>query len=68
MTKKSKQKLTPVHIKALQMAVHEAEAWRGTLIGNPDPTPLQQFDAYIAIAKQALRIVVKNYKVKRKPL
>lgn len=47
--------MKPSHIKALAWAVDEAEGWRGSLTGNPDPVPLAEFDAKIAQAKAALR-------------
>lgn len=47
--------LTNTQVDALTWAVREAEGWRGSLIGNPDPQPLQIFDAKVVKAKQALR-------------
>lgn len=49
--------LYPRHVKALAWAVREAEAWRGNLVGNPDPRPLAAFDAQVKQAKEALKIV-----------
>lgn len=45
------------HIKALAFAVREAEGWRGSMTGNPDPEPLREFDARIKEMKEALRVV-----------
>lgn len=47
--------LTKAEYRALRWAISQAEDWRGTLIGNPDPQPLEHFDAYIAFAKRALK-------------
>lgn len=49
--------LFPRHVRALARAVKEAESWRGSLVGNPDPQPLEDFDVFIAEAKEAMRIV-----------
>jgi hypothetical protein len=49
------------HVKALQRAVAEAACWRGNLIGNPDPYPLEEFDKHIATAREALKIVRQTY-------
>ncbi len=46
--------MKPRHIKALRRAVDEAEVWRGSMTGNPDPEPLEEFDAFIAEAREAL--------------
>lgn len=47
--------LTKQELRMLRWAVREAAAWRGTLVGNPDPVPLQDFDACIKIAKTAVK-------------
>ncbi|WP_281686406.1 hypothetical protein [Pseudomonas citronellolis] len=49
--------LFPRHVRALARAVEEAEAWRGSMVGNPNPGPLEAFDKFIKEAKQAMRIV-----------
>lgn len=41
----------------LAWAIDEAETWRGTMVGNPDPEPLAEFDAMIEEAREALRTV-----------
>lgn len=51
--------LTLRHIKTLRRAVDEASGWRGSMTGNPDPAPLEEFDAFIAEAREAIREVVK---------
>ena len=45
------------HRKALRRAVSEAEGWRGSMTGNPDPAPLEEFDAFVREAKEALTIL-----------
>lgn len=49
--------LTHGDVKALARAVSEAAGWRGSLVGNPDPEPLKEFDAFIKRARLALRKV-----------
>jgi hypothetical protein len=49
--------LKPMHIRALQLAIDEAAVWRGTLMGNPDETDLEEFDKFIATAQTALDLV-----------
>ena len=49
--------LKPKHLKALKRAIDEAECWRGSLVGNPDPADLNEFDRFITTAKAALLIV-----------
>lgn len=49
--------LTATDIRALAWAIDNAEDWRGSMTGNPDPEPLREFDAAIAKAKAALRKV-----------
>lgn len=44
-------------LKALADAIDSAEGWRGTLVGNPDPVPLELFDAEIARMRAALAAV-----------
>jgi hypothetical protein len=51
--------LRPMHLKALRRAVREAQDLRGSMTGNPDPTPLAEFDAFIQTAKRALTLVKK---------
>lgn len=50
-------KLTRREFKFLNWAIGEAAAWRGSLVGNPDPTQLKNFDACIAECKRALKKV-----------
>lgn len=50
------------HIDALQRAIDEAEVWRGTLTGNPDPTALEEYDAFIATARAGLKEVRAVYR------
>jgi hypothetical protein len=45
------------HLNALKRAIDEAEGWRGQLIGNPDPGPLEEYDGFIAEARVALKSV-----------
>lgn len=40
---------------AVQWAVEQAKVWRGSLVGNPDPEPLNVFDTMIARAEKALQ-------------
>lgn len=54
------ERLTQSELRALSRAVSEAEAWRGSMTGNPDPGPLEEFDAFVAKAKQALKKVRRN--------
>ena len=49
--------LTLHDIRLLKWCVNEAETWRGTMVGNPDPAPLAAFDARIATARAAIRKV-----------
>ena len=48
-------RLTTRQWRALRWAVREAAGWRGSLVGNPDPHPLVEFDALVATAKAALK-------------
>lgn len=48
-------RLTVAQRAALRRAVSEAEGWRGALVGNPDPEPLEEFDEFIEVAKDALK-------------
>lgn len=57
MHKDQSDELMPRHVKALGWAVAQAEDWRGSLVGNPDPGPLEEFDRFIAQAKEAMSIV-----------
>ena len=47
--------LKRAHYRALKRAVAEAACWRGTLVGDPDPSGLEEFDAFIRKAKKALK-------------
>jgi len=55
------------HIEALAWAVREAEGWRGSMTGNPDPVPLAEFDAKVASAKEALREIRKAEREAKQP-
>jgi hypothetical protein len=57
--------LTHSDLKALSRAVSEAVTWRGSMVGNPDPLPLAEFDAFIKRARKAVR---KVRELKRKGL
>lgn len=48
-----KNQLTVAQRDALRRAVSEAESWRGSLVGNPEP--LEEFDEFIQVAKDALK-------------
>lgn len=56
------ERLTTKELRALAWAVGEAESWRGSLVGNPDPGPLEAFDACVAKAKLAMKKVRRNNK------
>lgn len=56
--------MTHRQIAILKWTVDMAEDWRGSMVGNPDPEPLEIFDAQIAEAKAALRQLRKEKKVK----
>ena len=45
------------HLNALKRAIEEAEGWRGSMTGNPDPEQLEEFDEFIDTAKAALKSV-----------
>lgn len=45
--------------KALAWAVGRAAEWRGLLVGNPDPKPLQEFDYTVRLARRALALIRK---------
>lgn len=49
--------LSKADINTLNWAIDEAETWRGSMIGNPDPVPLRQFDAKIRKARKALEAI-----------
>ncbi|UXX42089.1 hypothetical protein [Pseudomonas phage phiH2] len=61
------ERLTQSELRALARAVSEAEAWRGSMVGNPDPGPLEEFDAFVAKAKQALKKVRRNNNELKQP-
>ncbi len=46
--------LTPKEISTLRWAVRSADTWRGSIVGDPDPTNLNQHDALI---KECERLV-----------
>lgn len=54
---KNPNRITRSDVLVLRNVIDEAEVWRGSMVGNPDPVPLQQFDAFIARARQALERV-----------
>jgi len=54
-------KLTRYQVAALDWAVSEAEAWRGSLVGNPDTRPLVAFDRKVGIARSALQKIKDAY-------
>ncbi len=62
------ERLTTSELRALSRAVGEAEAWRGSLTGNPDTSQLEEFDAFVAKAKQALKKVRRNNKALKQPI
>ena len=47
--------LTPREYSALKWAVGEAETWRGSMIGNPDTSALDEFERRLNLAKIALK-------------
>ena len=51
--------------KLLALAIEEAAGWEGTMIGNPDPEPLEQFRETIAEMKEALKVVSAQQKALR---
>ena len=51
--------------KLLALAIEEAAGWEETMIGNPDPEPLEEFRATVAQMKKALRIVSEQQKALR---
>lgn len=60
--------LTLVQLRALTWAVSQAEAWRGSLVGDPDPDTLEAFDLTVTRAKDALKALRLERKAKkRKP-
>lgn len=46
--------LSKKQIALFAKAIDNWEVWRGTLVGDLDPEPLQKFDAQINRAKRAL--------------
>jgi len=46
--------------RALRWAVDRAAEWRGSLVGDPNPQPLAEFDAHVAEARAALRELTKK--------
>lgn len=38
----------------LRWALDQAENWRGSMTGNPDPRPLEEFDKRVRKCKEAL--------------
>ena len=61
-------KLKKSDIYALKWANENAEDWRGSLVGNPDPEPLEYFDLMVCAAKKALRKVKKAKRTAQKPV
>lgn len=47
--------LTSQEINCIAWAIRNAEVWRGSLVGNPNPKRLEQFDKDIKHAKQGMR-------------
>jgi hypothetical protein len=58
--------LTATQINLLKEAIREANGWRGTMLGNPDPRPLAFFDANIQAMRAALKIVEEQQSTLRK--
>ena len=52
--------LTKTQEKFLKEAIDSAEGWRGTLIGNPDPEPLEAFDKEILAMRVALAKLIEQ--------
>lgn len=50
--------LTQKQLRVLKYAINDAEAWRGQLVGCPDPEPLQKFDARVAEMRAAWQAIV----------
>lgn len=50
-------RLNSTDIRALARAVSAFESWRGSLVGDPDPGPLETFDKDLSKMQQALRRV-----------
>lgn len=53
-------------IQNLKWAIDQAECWRGSMVGNPDPRPLNKFDEDIKRARRTLMKLRKNYKSTKK--
>jgi len=66
--KKDLGKLMPRHVRALKDAIDGAAGWRGSLVGNygdaksiaEEEERLAEFDRPIALAREALAIIVKQ--------
>lgn len=58
--------LTNAGLTLLAEAVSQCEAWRGAMVGNPDPQPLADFDAEVAAIKEALQVVGEQQRIFRK--
>lgn len=50
-------------IACLRRAIEQAELWRGSMVGNPDPEPIEEFDQFIVDARKALKVADTQRKV-----
>lgn len=57
--------ITGYQIKLLDKAVQMAGDWRGSIVGNPDPEPLAEFDAFISECRRAVAQVRHDYRTAR---
>lgn len=57
-----------MNIAALKRAVAASADWRGSLVGDPDPTTLDQFDLEIAKQRKAVANAVRMRAVLKKIL
>jgi hypothetical protein len=46
--------ITLSEYRLLKAAVDDAAFWRGSMVGNPDPKPLAEFDARIRATRKVL--------------
>lgn len=63
--------ITNKQLKNLRRAVKAAAEWRGNLIGATPPEALDEFDAYIKSAKEAVKAIgneVKRHKNDKKAI
>lgn len=47
--------MTKRELRALGWCVQQAKAWRGSLVGDPDPAGLAAFDREVSVAQRAMR-------------